>query len=145
MVKLHVGLRRLEKLCDLLENLPRKRFDYSHWVGEDWQGKPDLSCGTTACALGWATTIPSLRRLGLRLYKAEDQSDQSEVQLNGKYESGQEVFGDDTYGLFQPECPTVAGYSPGAKATPKAVAKHIRKYIAIKRGQRKPVLTDDEL
>ena len=45
-----------------------ERFDYQEWVGRNWKGKADLSCGTTACALGWATTIPALRRRGLRLY-----------------------------------------------------------------------------
>lgn len=55
-----VGLRRLLKLADFLETL-------RNWVGDDWKGKADLSCGTTARALSWATTIPSLRRAGLRL------------------------------------------------------------------------------
>ena len=63
-----VGNRRLLKLADLLDALPDERFQFHHWVDEDtYKGKPDLSCGTTACALGWATTIPAFRKLGLRL------------------------------------------------------------------------------
>jgi hypothetical protein len=59
--------RRLLKLAAFLRTLPAKRFNFGHWVGEDWRGDDDLSCGTTACALGWATTIPAFRRLGLRM------------------------------------------------------------------------------
>ena len=58
---------RLLKWAEFLEQLPPKRWDYGHWVGKSWQGAPDLSCGTTACALGWACTIHSFRKLGLRM------------------------------------------------------------------------------
>lgn len=67
MNKDHIYKRRLLKLADFLFDLPKQRFDFYKWVGPEWKGKPDLSCGTTACALGWATTIPSLRKAGLRL------------------------------------------------------------------------------
>lgn len=62
----------LLKLSDLLESLPIGRFDYGHWVGCNWEGKQDLSCGTTACAAGWATTIPELREQGLVLEQDEE-------------------------------------------------------------------------
>lgn len=68
-----VGMKRLQKVVDLLRKLPPERFDFSTWVGtreKPFGGNPDLSCGTVACALGWAATIPSLRdkrRAGLRL------------------------------------------------------------------------------
>lgn len=58
---------RLLLLASFLETLPEERFDYNHWVGKDWGGKSDLSCQTTACALGWATTIPELADAGLML------------------------------------------------------------------------------
>lgn len=45
------------------------KFWFGSWVGYGWGGKPDLSCGTTACAVGWATTIPYLRKRGLHLIK----------------------------------------------------------------------------
>jgi len=57
----------LTELADFLDTLPPERFDYGHWVGSDWKGESDLSCGTTACAAGWATTLPSFRERGLRL------------------------------------------------------------------------------
>src|SRR3954470_2535007 len=58
---------RLMILADFLDTLPNKRFEYRHWTGGDWGGKQDLSCGTTACAMGWACTIPSFRKEGLKL------------------------------------------------------------------------------
>lgn len=52
-----VQRERLVKLCDFLESLPRERFNYSRWVGRDWRGAQDLSCGTTACAAGWGVVL----------------------------------------------------------------------------------------
>lgn len=66
-VSLAVGNRRLVKLAAFLEKLPRNRFDYSRFIGADWEGGQNLECGTTACALGWAATMPEFRRLGVRL------------------------------------------------------------------------------
>lgn len=63
------GNRRLLKLAQFLKTVPAERFNMGVWVGDDWKGDPDLSCGTSACALGWATVIPEFRRLGLRLVK----------------------------------------------------------------------------
>ncbi len=65
----HVYRRRVFGLADLLEtDYTKTRFNYKLWVDRStWEGRSDLTCGTTACALGWATTMPSLRRLGLRL------------------------------------------------------------------------------
>ena len=60
--------RRLLVLADKLDTLPLGRFNFARWAGNDWKGAPDLSCGTSACALGWSTTIPEFRALGLRLY-----------------------------------------------------------------------------
>ena len=55
-----------------LETLPANRFDFEVWVGPDWKGHADLSCGASACALGWATTIPEIAALGLVLRSNED-------------------------------------------------------------------------
>jgi len=57
----------LLELATFLEALPPERFDYGSWVGAKWKDAQDLSCGTTACALGWAATLPSCRQEGLRL------------------------------------------------------------------------------
>lgn len=60
--------RRLEVLALFLETeVVDERFDYAGWVGTDWEGREDLSCGTVACALGWATVIPEFQAMGLSL------------------------------------------------------------------------------
>lgn len=62
---------RLRKLSFHLRNEVRDEvFHLATWVGNDevpWGGLDDLSCGTTACAMGWATTIPEFKQLGLGL------------------------------------------------------------------------------
>jgi len=134
--------RRLLALADKLEEVPRDRFNFSSWVGEDWGGKQDLSCGTTACALGWATTIPMLRKAGLYLRKSRSRfsKDRGEVVLKGlkrvkdgcdlnhiSIRSAAVVFGittEDARDLFIP------GFRFSANITPKQLAKHIREFVA---------------
>lgn len=59
-----VGKRRLLKLAEFLDTLPPARFDMGSWAPD----KGTLAdCDTTACALGWATTIPGFRRAGLKM------------------------------------------------------------------------------
>lgn len=69
MTKGYVFKKRLLKLANELSVQPTKRFYFGSWAGSDWAGDPFLSCGTTCCAMGLATTIPSFRRLGLRMYR----------------------------------------------------------------------------
>ncbi len=64
---LSVGIRRILKLADYVEVQHPTKFDFSLVVGFDWKGAKDLSCGTTACALGFATTMPFFRKLGIYL------------------------------------------------------------------------------
>jgi hypothetical protein len=124
--------RRLLKLADFIwskqHKVPRQRFYYGSWVGEDWKGSPTLDCGTTACALGWAATMPTFRRLGLRLtpFVIDD-----EITVNETLESrGAEVFGlslNEFDALFVPG----GEYNPlRARATPKQVADRIRAFVA---------------
>ena len=63
---------RLLLLCDKLDMLPPSRFDFNKWVGNDWKGMPDLQCGTSACGMGWACTIPEFQALGLRMHASKD-------------------------------------------------------------------------
>jgi len=142
--------RRLLKLADLLTNLPPKRFDYYAWVGLGWKGARDLSCGTTACALGWATTI---REWNLELLQTKHHDCVvTRGRRLGKYDedletsiaAGAEAFGlttDESLYLFTPadegpysglpESPgfdldaVEAGYRPSAKQ----VAAHIRRFV----------------
>lgn len=127
-------LRRLGKLASFLETLPRERFNYNHWVGDDWKGKENLSCGTTACALGWAATMKPFRKLGLRLVMPENDwsppfvalKDENFPDTPGDWGTSQdaitEVFGTESHDLFFPS-------DDELKATPKQVAKKIRRFI----------------
>lgn len=66
--QISLGNRRLLALARRLREIPNRRFDFLAVVGDNWKGNPDLSCGTTACALGWAATMPYFKALNLRLH-----------------------------------------------------------------------------
>lgn len=101
-----VHAKRLLRLADFLENLPDERFNFSVWVGSTWKGHEDLSCGTTACALGWAAAMPEFRKLGARLKRLKSYS--SFIHIKGRrnsdaYDVAKRLFGldvDDYQALF---------------------------------------------
>lgn len=88
-----VGNRRLLKLANLLETVPKESFKMTSWLrdlksgafgdqlsperveeltiktalGENTTVAPKLGCGFAACAIGWACSDRSFRRAGLRL------------------------------------------------------------------------------
>jgi hypothetical protein len=50
-------VKKLLKLADFLDNLPRRSFDLSAWVTAKRsrpEGKTPGSCGFAGCAMGWA-------------------------------------------------------------------------------------------
>ncbi len=53
---------RLEVLSKFLRTVPVEEFDIETWRSP---------CGTTACAVGWACTIPEFKEAGL-LLRADD-------------------------------------------------------------------------
>ena len=58
--------RRLRVLRNFLANKKfTGHFDMTRWAGQIRNKQP--TCGTAACAAGWATTIPSFRKAGLYL------------------------------------------------------------------------------
>jgi len=134
------GKRRLLALAKFLRGLPAERFDMREWVGKDWKGGADLSCGTTACALGWATTMPLFRKLGLRLVHTGSIGG-GYPQVGDGYESGGRweyartgyhaaafLFGityEEAEYLFLP-----GSTRPGApRETPKQVARRIEAFV----------------
>lgn len=147
MTQPHVFKKRLLKLADLLYKLPPKRFYYGSWVGEHWLGKPDLSCGTSACALGWATTVPSFRKLGLQLKARKHEKTLVTLKgftgrwWNGPRYASEKVFGlneNEMEYLFVPESgialPEIGLMEEGLgfHASAKEVAKHIRQFVKAK-------------
>jgi hypothetical protein len=138
-----VGNRRLLKLAELLESLPPERFDFSQYVGDDYSGKSAQLCGSTACALGWATTMPNLRRLGLRLGRTLGSycpvmTRPTAVRHYGHPDRvGAELFGldpKDVLLLFFPDSDRVheatGMYGLRRTASAKAVAHNIRLFVA---------------
>lgn len=134
---------RLLRLAQFLHELPRHRFNYETFVGSRWEGAQDLSCGTTACALGWAATMPEFRRLGLRLLRVTENGAGSVTHTSLKdtyksdepFEAASIVFGintDEAIYLFAPGVDGDRGLksSPSGGATPKQVAAHIRQFVA---------------
>lgn len=134
-VPLSVGIRRILKLADYVEKIPRGRFDFERFVGEDWTGDPKLSCGTTACALGWATTMPLFKKLGLRLHR-----DGSSIALGRWSNWGhvtRSVFGISETAMNALFIPSYGYITTGdyptldEDATPKQWAKHARRMVKI--------------
>lgn len=135
-----IGLRRLQKLSDLLRTVPRSHFDYtsfcrltnSSYSDEYFQKiTAKNKCCTQACALGWATSIFRDLRLS-----------QGQV-VNVKtskvdFEAASEFFNitlDESTSLFAPN------YEVGDikvcrqdedLATPKQVAQKISRFISLK-------------
>jgi hypothetical protein len=130
--------KRLLKLARFLEKLPNERFNYAYWVGKDWKGASDLSCGTTACALGWAAVMPEFRKLGLELRRDPNIRPILPIIQNRNTGSGfisaaMEIFG---LTLHQAEKLFIPYTYPPSRgrllysSTAKEVAAHIRRFVA---------------
>jgi hypothetical protein len=116
-----VSRRRLTKLADFLDVLPRRRFNYAKWCIVD-QKKPK-SCGTQACAWGWTPEVPGFRRLGVKPNGVTGPI----FEGYSTFEGAAQFFRIDpaaAHKLFAPEV------EPNEdKATPKYVARKIRKWV----------------
>lgn len=143
--------RRLMLLVEKLHSILNERFDYTRWVGCDWEGAPDLSCGTTACALGWATAVPELAEAGLCLcgtgldiYVSLTPEAQSVAQwkqahryYSAPFKAASFVFGiterEAEYLFLPTEMPPFylnnLESSPSGLATAKEVADHIEAFV----------------
>lgn len=56
MKKQTIGHQRLIKLATFLYRVPRNQFNTEQWASAGFDAR-NPTCGTTACAIGWATTI----------------------------------------------------------------------------------------
>lgn len=140
----HVGDRRLLRLATFLEELPPRRFDYRTMVGPDWGGAQDLSCGTTACAIGWAATMPQFRKFGLRIVGQRHGYVSGGAVRDGY--TGTAIFSltdaewdflfQPGLGLYYEDTPKPGFAKPHYTATAKEVAKHIRRFVAWRKEQR---------
>lgn len=133
----------LELVCKDLDKKPP--FNFGTWVEQGWEGKPDLSCGAAACALGRATTIPEIAALGLRLVLEMDDDIPFSYITDGKHAPGDvedpsnaveaslaaasrvfEITELEARFLFMPE-EEDNGLSPDVSAA--TVARHIRDFM----------------
>lgn len=133
--------KRLLKLAEFLEALPRKKFDYRFYATSEEETIRE--CPTTACAIGWACTMPTFKRLGAYLtvdrflgltyhltYHFQPQMKGAEDE--GEFAVGEQIFGlsvEEFDYLFNPYVGMENPGKPGPDATPKQVAKHIRKFV----------------
>lgn len=170
-----LGRKRLLKLADFLESpaVKPKRFNMEAWAqfkipmneapkrlvkiiheDKEWDTKRAVrsvpECGTAACALGWGTAMPSLKRLGLVI--VDDESYIGEVGIadptsEGGYALGASIvclrlFGispvwsdalfiiDDLYMEVEYAMPDADPEDWPIPKTPKQAAKHIRRVVA---------------
>lgn len=107
MALTQLAQRRITKLADFMESLPEEaaqHFDMETWFrhggenhdhglkrGCEITSKHLSLCGTTACALGWAATVPAFRKAGLAMKFRENSSGVSVV-YKGKNETHYQVF-----------------------------------------------------
>lgn len=129
------AVKRLLQLCDFMETLPKKlkNFDmstYYHAPGNitNVTKKTLLSCGTQACALGWAAAAPALQKQGLA---ASWQPGSVSFKLNKKEQEGPEeaaqaffdIDEDQAYYLFGAHMPE------GGEDCPHEWARQCRYFV----------------
>lgn len=114
--------RRLHALIKFMDKVPAKRFtmDWFSNAGFNKQISLKSDCGASACALGWATAIPSFRRAGLRMIDAAPASTHM-PKVTG-FELAREFF-DLT------ERQTIRLFRDASVRTPKEWAKMAARYI----------------
>lgn len=116
------GKRRLLKLADFLDELPKSKKFEMRWWADDITDDGRPACGTSACAAGWAACIPSFRRAG---YKLSREWIGPTPSFQGRIGDGAiEKFFDIGVGAVR----TLFGsHNPNS---PKAAARRIRKLVA---------------
>lgn len=120
--------KRLLKLCDFLEKLPPKKFNFATTLSEE-------ECGTVGCAIGWTPMVfPRSIKVGDKMPSGE---------FTFKYANGDTVhwtnipdeFFRVPYELFSPFNQRFqkdeAGLCCGPSSTPKQVAKMLRRYTKL--------------
>mgnify|MGYP003354018997 CR=1 FL=1 len=143
MKKFHID--RLEKLYAFLGTVKPKKFYFGSWASDenDPYRKPDLNvCGTTACALGWAASMPEFRKRGLKLVW-DPCNETGYVELAQKdrdFPLVSEAAGAEFFGLSNHEADElfIPSFSNGQDRTPlNKYRKMLRKFIDRKRRELK--------
>lgn len=114
----NVGKNRLLKLADFLETVDKNRFDLSLW--RELRFSPS-KCGTVACAVGWATTIPSFKKAGFTF-----ESNAPKYKTYDSWEAVTKFFSLDNLDAFY--LFSIFDYND-ENPTPKMVTKRIRSFV----------------
>lgn len=81
IIKTSLAFRRLMTLARFLRKVPAQRFQMTSYYRGKFCGRLEElrhnECGSSACALGWATFIPAFKKAGLRFER--DSSEQPSV------------------------------------------------------------------
>ena len=137
-------IKRLHKLADFLDTVPKKNFDFDCIVRDvDGMPRKDFNCNTTACAMGYTPLLfPKL----VKWTVCEWSGSVTGVMPEGGNpcahswaDAAMELFGiemHETKALFSPEhnsCRRTIGLSELPEdPTPKQVARNLRQFIKIK-------------
>lgn len=149
----YVHKKRLLKLADFLDKLPRKKFNFTEVVSGKETPNKTLTCGSQACAIGWCPVVfPRLTEYHATLGWPITSSflvvkmkgwNFSGGSISSIEQVGRALFGlssPEAYALFVPsrgewQCVEARrlGLKPlGGEATPKQVAWNMRKLVSIK-------------
>ena len=99
---------RLLLLADFLTTMDRERFNFSVFFDNAGTSQSQSDnplyheCGSTGCALGWATAIPEFRELGLYMYEGTPKLPSG----RRSFSAAEELFGltcDESWFLFDAE------------------------------------------
>lgn len=143
-----IHLRRLRKLADFLDKMPKEKFDFSVVAIEE--GKPMLQalragavhCGTVACGMGWMPAAfprqikwqqvgASERLLDIALREPTGDSERDTESVFGAFYVAQEFFGItgvESWYLFNPGGHERQRNRLSVNARPQALARHIRRF-----------------
>lgn len=128
------NVKRLQVLVEFLRKLPKEKFNLRNWqYSNGWgicvsiKSLEDLkNCGTTACALGWASLIPEFKKAGLDRNTSGCPSYKGEYGFGAAmkffaicYEDSKYLFIDESYNTLD-------------KTSPKQVANRIERFLTRK-------------
>lgn len=137
------GEKRLIKLIEFLEKLPRRKFDFSKVVAKGKQN--GHYCGTVCCAAGWLPAIfPRLVKwtppdenlkayIALRKQGVQTFSEVTESVFGMNYETAEYLFLPDKQRYVDSRLTSLPD-----TATPKQVARMLRAYLKLTHTPRKP-------
>lgn len=129
--------KRLLTLAKFLLTVPEDNFDLSTWRAGDCSGfvtdekLNNHTCGTTACAVGWACSIPEFINLGLHmpLHRVSAWSSYPVFSGQVSWDAVEKFFGitqEESKYLFQSDY-----YYGTSEATPSGVAIRIKQFVKL--------------